>query len=173
MTKGRTQSSAKDNDVAVRRVSEDDWRDLRRVRLAALTDAPEAFGSSLQRELDFDPDQWRARTRSAALFMAFVSGSPVGMAAGVGGDSSLERKLEGMWVEPTWRGREVASKLVSAVVDWARSEGSHMVRLWVAEGNESARRFYEGQGFAFTGRRDRMPSDSASYRDEMVLLLAG
>jgi len=76
-----------------------------------------------------------------------------------------------MWVDPAWRGRDAASKLVGSVVDWAGSEGSERLRLWVAEGNESARRLYEGHGFEVTGGRGPMPSNPALYRDEMVLAL--
>ena len=76
-----------------------------------------------------------------------------------------------MWVDPGWRGRDAASKLASAVVGWAGSQGSQRVRLWVAEGNESARRSYEGRGFAITGGRKPMPGNQALFRDEMALEL--
>ena len=171
MSEGQAPASAADQEVVVIRVTEHNWRELRDVRLAALAEAPAAFGSTLQREQDFDEDQWRAWTHSAALFMAVVDGSPVGMVAGVSGGSESERKLVAMWVEPAWRGRDTASKLVRSVIDWAGSEGSERLRLWVADGNESARRLYEGQGFEVTGGRKPMPSDPALYRYEMVLAL--
>jgi len=160
-----------DQEVVVIQVTEDSWRELRDVRLAALTEAPAAFGSSLRREQEFDEDRWRAWTRSAALFMAFAGGPPVGMAAGVRGQSTAERKLVAMWVDPAWRGRNTASKLLISVVDWAASDGGKRLRLWVAEGNESARRLYEGRGFEVTGGRAPMPSNPAVYRNEMVLVL--
>jgi GNAT superfamily N-acetyltransferase len=171
MSEGESRASTADQEVVVIRVTGDNWRELRDVRLAALAEAPAAFGSSLRREQDFDEDHWRAWTRSAGLFMALVGESPVGMAAGVSGGSDAERKLVAMWVEPAWRGRDTASKLVSSVVDWAGSEGSDRLRLWVAEGNESARRLYEGHGFEVTGGRKPMPSNPALYRYEMVLAL--
>lgn len=171
MNNGRSRALTADQDLVVIRVTEEHWRELRDVRLAALTEAPAAFGSSLRREQDFDEGRWRAWTRSAMLFMALVGWSPVGMAAGVSGDSSVERKLVAMWVDPGWRGRDVASKLVSSVVDWAGSEGSERVRLWVAEDNEHARRFYESRGFKVTGGRKPMPGNPALYRNEMVLML--
>jgi len=171
MNQPRKRASTAGQDVVVVRVTEDDWRELRDIRLAALADSPTAFGSSLLREQDFDEDHWRAWTRSAGLFIAIVGGSPVGMAAGVAGNSSVERKLVAMWVDPRWRGRAAASKLTSAVVGWAGSQGSQRVRLWVAEGNEWARRFYEGRGFEITGGRKPMPGNQALFRDEMALEL--
>jgi GNAT superfamily N-acetyltransferase len=171
MSEGQSHASTAEQEVVVIRATEDDWRELRDVRLAALAEAPAAFGSSLRREQDFGEDRWRAWTHSAALFMALIGGSPVGMAAGVSGRSDEERKLVAMWVEPAWRSRDTASKLVRSVIDWARSAGSERLRLWVAEGNESARRLYEGHGFEVTGGRKPMPSNPGLYRYEMMLAL--
>jgi len=144
----------------VRRVREDDWRVLRGVRLAALANAPMAFGSSLPREQVFGEGRWRAWTRTSGVFIAVVADSPVGMAAGISGQSRAERNLVAMWVNSLWRGQGAASLLVDSVAGWARSEGAEQLRLWVADGNESARRFYERRGFSVTGRRTdaRQPS---------------
>ncbi|HEX7535430.1 MAG TPA: GNAT family N-acetyltransferase [Dermatophilaceae bacterium] len=170
MDQGERRASPTAQDVVVIRVTGEDWRELRAVRLAALAEAPAAFGSNLRREQDFGEDQWRDWSRSAGLFIARVGGTPVGMAAGVSGDSNVECKLVGMWVDPGWRGRDVASGLVGSVIDWARSEGSERVRLWVADGNESARRLYERLGFVVTGDRKPVPGP-AQYRGEMALEL--
>jgi len=164
-----TRASTVDGHLAVDRVTEDDWRDLKTIRLAALAEAPGAFGSTLRREQDLDEDHWRAWARSAGMFLARAGRSPVGMAAGVPGRSDAERKLVAMWVDPGWRGREVAARLMSAVIGWAGSQGAERVTLWVAQGNEAARRFYARRGFAFTGNSKPLPSNPALCIDEMVL----
>ena len=157
MHEGRSRAIP-DQGLVIVRVTEDDWRALRDVRLAALAESPAAFGSSVcGREREFDEDRWRGWTRSAALFMALVDGSPVGMAAGVAGGSSVERKLRAMRVNPNWRGSDAAPNLVSSIVDWARFEGTERLRLRVAEGNAPARQFYERLGFEDTGCRKPMP----------------
>jgi GNAT superfamily N-acetyltransferase len=171
MSEGSPSAPRPGQAVVVSQVTEDGWRDLREVRLAALTEAPAAFGSSLRREADLDENHWRAWTRSAGLFMAFVGASPVGMAACVSGESGSERKVVGMWVDPLWRGCDAASMLLSSVVDWAGSQGSERLRLWVVEGNESARRLYAGRGFEFTGSRKPLPSNPELFANEMVLTL--
>jgi GNAT superfamily N-acetyltransferase len=103
------------------------------------------------------------------MFMAVAGGSPVGMAAGVAGGSGGERKLVAMWVDPRWRGRDTAARLMGSVVDWARAEGAERVTLWVAQGNETARRLYERWGFRLTGGRKPLPSNTVRCIDEMVL----
>ena len=167
-----TRTSTVHGHLAVLPVTEDDWRDLKEIRLAALAEAPGAFGSTLRREQDLTEAHWRTWARSAEMFIARAGGSPVGMAAGVPGRSDAERKLVAMWVDPGWRGREVAGRLMSAVIGWAGSEGAARVTLWVAQGNDSARRFYAGRGFVFTGNSKPLPSNPVRCIDEMVLDLS-
>lgn len=158
-----------DRAVLVVRVAEDDWRDLRAVRLAALAEAPSAFGSNLTREQGYDEDRWRAWTRSSVAFLAFVDGMPVGIAAGRPGESSEEREIVSVWVDPTCRGRAIASRLLVAVLDWAEADGSERVRLWMMRGNDAARRVYERLGFETTGRSKPLPRNPQLIEDEWVL----
>jgi GNAT superfamily N-acetyltransferase len=105
----------------------------------------------------------------AAVFLAIVDGTPVGMAAGRPGDSSEEREIVSVWVDPSCRGRAIASKLLIAVLNWADAEGCERVRLWMTRGNEPARRVYERQSFEATGRSKALPNCPQLIEDELVL----
>jgi len=70
--------------IQVRRVRPGEWATLRAVRLAALADAPEAFGSTTARELAFGEAEWRRRAGSAPNFIAWREDDPVGLATVVG-----------------------------------------------------------------------------------------
>jgi GNAT superfamily N-acetyltransferase len=64
-----------------------DWRIWRELRLAALADAPDAFGARLadwQGDGDRE-ERWRARLQipGGEDYVAYVDGRPVGMASGV------------------------------------------------------------------------------------------
>jgi GNAT superfamily N-acetyltransferase len=155
----------------IARIGEDDWRVWRDVRLAALADTPEAFASSAEQEAALPENDWRAMTRTAAIFVATVGGTSVGVVAGLPRESAGERGLGAMWVAPSWRGRGVSAALAGAVIAWARSEGCARIGLWVAADSPRARRFYQRQGFRPTGQVRPFPADTTRIIDEMVLEL--
>jgi ribosomal protein S18 acetylase RimI-like enzyme len=147
--------------VHVRRATGDDWALVRDVRLRALADSPAAFASTLEQERAFDEAEWRRRVATANWVLAFDGEQVVGVAAGIVGHEPRpgERHLVAMWVAPRWRGARVGDALVAAVQEWSDEQGCPRLSLWVAEGNEGARRFYRRLGFRATGRRQPFPSD--------------
>ena len=142
--------------IIIRRGLPDDWRASKELRLRALAGSPGAFSSTLERELEYDDDVWRTRLERAATFFAVdPEGALVGTVTGVGDPHERDgREVVAMWVEPEWRGQGVGGALLDAVVEWARAEGAASIALWVADGNDDARRLYERRGFVDTGQRD-------------------
>jgi GNAT superfamily N-acetyltransferase len=151
--------------VLVREVDADEWELLRDVRLAALREAPYAFGSTYEREAPFTEEQWRGRLAARAVnFFAFVEeladagdGAPAGLTAVFEGDGPAE--LVSMWVRPAARGRGVGEALITAAAGWAKARDHDTLYLWVTETNQAARRLYERCGFTATGDRQPLPSD--------------
>ena len=138
--------------VVIRRLAAADWAAFRDIRLAALRDAPEAFGSTAGEAEKLDEAEWRRRLEQRAVFLAEVGSQRVGLAAGIEADQPHEAELISMWVAPGWRGRGVGDRLVDAVLAWAAAERFTTLRLWVATGNARAERLYVRHGFAPTGR---------------------
>ena len=93
---------------ALRRLTPDDWAVLRDVRLRALADSPDAFGSTLEREQPFDEKEWRRRS-VRPVWVAEVDGRPVAMAGAFTNDGVLQ--VWGMWTDPDHRGQGVARLL--------------------------------------------------------------
>jgi ribosomal protein S18 acetylase RimI-like enzyme len=146
--------------VMVRVVGEDDWEQARDVRLAALSEAPYAFGSTYAREAPFTEEQWRGRlsSRSVTFFAELPDrGEPAGL-AGVYEEDGLA-DLVSMWVRPSARGLGVGEALVTAAADWAKTRDHDALYLWVTETNPAARKLYERLGFIPTGERQPLPSD--------------
>ena len=143
---------------------------MRDVRLAALADAPEAFGSTLASEAGQPEARWRARIGARPWFLGCHGGQPAGLISvfpqspGPGQEPAWH--LVSMWVSPQVRGAGLADLLVGAVTEHARQAGAARLTLWVAVGNDRARAFYRRMGFAPTGRRQQYPRPDAADLDE-------
>jgi RimJ/RimL family protein N-acetyltransferase len=137
--------------MIIRPTTEHDWAALKAVRLAALLDAPTAFGVSHQTAAAYSEAQWRERAAGAAgpgFWLAHKDDAPVGMIGG-GVDRHGHYNLIGMWVVAPHRGSGAAQALVDAVKTRALALGHRRIVLDVAPQNERAARFYLRQGFVF------------------------
>jgi ribosomal protein S18 acetylase RimI-like enzyme len=144
--------------MLVRRIEPEEWEQLRAIRLNALADAPEAFGSTLEREREYADDVWREWARDGAdgatelCLVASEGDALVGMAVGFVEEGRDHAHLVAMWVAPDVRRRGIGRRLVSEVVAWARARGLAAVKLDVTVDNDAARRLYEACGFRLTGK---------------------
>lgn len=133
----------------------DDWRRWRALRLTALAEAPEAFGSTLaQWSGPGDTEErWRARWAGVPYNLVVVrDGLDVGMAGLVGPDGDEPPELVSMWVAPEARGSGAADAAVEAVLARAaRAYPGRAVALSVYEANGVARRLYARHGFVDAG----------------------
>ncbi|MFG2906810.1 GNAT family N-acetyltransferase [Kitasatospora sp. NPDC048286] len=137
------------------------WRDL---RLAALTDAPDAFKAGLADWRRGGEDRWRDRLRipGAHHVAALLDGDPVGLAGGLPGSPDGVRELRSLRVAPRARGRGVADRLVEEVERWARDSGGTTLRLAVLPGNEAAFALYRRHGFAPLAERGDLLADGVT-----------
>ena len=134
--------------VELRVLSPDDWELWREVRLQALAEAPEAFGSTIADWLYADQSRWRQRLFDVPInFVAVVNDVAVGQASGTVVDHEGCVDLISMWVAPTGRGSGVADALVTAVKNYAHEAGANAVKLSVRRLNTRAIHLYERTGF--------------------------
>lgn len=155
--------------IVVERAEEADWEDVKAVRLAALADSPNAFGSTLAEEREYDEADWRAWCRDTATFLALQNGVPIGIAAGVGGTSRDERKLIAMWLHPGHRGAGASTALLAAVRNWASRDGATTLMLWVTRSNHAAASLYRRAGFSETGACKPLPSDPTFLEEQLAV----
>jgi GNAT superfamily N-acetyltransferase len=147
--------------VLVRQITADDWELMRDVRLAALAEAPYAFGSTYAREAAFTEAQWRGRiSERSVTFFAHdpADGATLAGLAGVYVEDSTPEVVS-MWVRPAFRGHGVGEALIEATAVWAKSRSFPALYLWVTETNAAARRLYTRCGFTPTGDSQPHPSD--------------
>lgn len=158
--------------VTVRMMTDDDWPLWRDVRIAALTDAPQAFRARLADWESGGATHWRARLTmpGAHNVVAMLDGSPVGLASGVPGVDG-EVLLHSVWVSPDARGRGVAGLLIDAIRTWAAGAGARTLTLAVIPGNEAATGLYRRLGFLDTGLRGELLPDGVTREHVMALAL--
>ena len=139
------------SNIHIRPTTASDWPALKAARLAALLDAPTAFGASHASAARFTDADWQQRainTAQRTFFLAFDGDLAIGLAAQVvAGDGDCH--LIAMWVAQPYRGMDVAAGLVAAVKQCAVKNGHARLVLDVAPENARAAAFYQKQGFVF------------------------
>lgn len=141
----------------IRRLTESDAVQYYSVRLRALREHPEAFGSTAEvfEQSTIAAVAERLRVSSAkgfCIFGAFVDEQLVGLSAfGRTVDNPKMSHRGGiyqMYVAPEVRGRKIGLKLLEAAIDHARQfdEVEELV-LGVEAGNKPARSLYQRAGF--------------------------
>lgn len=139
--------------VVVRRLRAGEEQEARRVRLAALLDAPDAFAMRYEQQVAEPLEYWQTRVRDAAAgdriatYVAVDGERHVGTVTGVNGEREGMVWLVAMWVEPPARGVGVGAALIEAVCAWARRIGAGEVELDVREQNRAALALYRRSGF--------------------------
>lgn len=141
----------------IRRLGPDEHELLKELRLAALADAPSAFGTTYEQAAANSDADWRflLRPDGNPTFVWEDERGTLGMAVAARDRAGTRAiYLVAMWVRPEARGDGVADALVEAVVRWASEQRAPCVRLSVTEGNDRAERLYERHGFERTGRAE-------------------
>lgn len=106
-----------------------------------------------------------AELPTVSYLVAEVGGVVVGhaVASAAGDDAELQR----IAVDPAYRRRGLAGRLLAAVESRAAAEGATRLLLEVREDNTTAAAFYESRGFAEVGRR------RGYYRDGAAAVVLG
>lgn len=156
--------------IELQDIGPDDWKVWSELRLAALAEAPHAFGSQLADWVEAPEQRWRDRLGlpNAYQVIARLDGTPTGMAGGfrVEGDDHVA-ELVSMWIAPEGRGRGIGDALMTAVEEWARGNGALLLKLSVVNGNDPAHNLYLRSGFSDTDEPgDLMPD---GIRREIVM----
>src|SRR5690349_11065227 len=128
----------------------DDWRLWRHLRLQALAESPDMYGSTLAEWIGEGDTEERWRQRFSAVPLNIVvhcDGVPAGI-VGAYEQPGGTVELISMWVAPAARGRGVGDTAVQAVLNWA---GGRDVVLSVKTHNRPAIALYERNGFVDDG----------------------
>lgn len=143
-----------------RRLRPDDWADFRDIRLQALADSPDAFGSTLAREESYTEGDWRQRLAGPV----YVVDDPTPVSVGGIFDNAGTPHVWGMWTHPDHRGRGHARAILDALIPPGTP-----AQLDVNITNGDARAVYQRYGFVGTGRLEPLRPGSDQLIELMVL----
>ena len=160
--------------VRIRATTEEDWQQVRDLRIEMIRDTPLAFGETLESALANSEATWRLRgargTSGAGTFVVAIDETTGRWVGTMGGFiENGHAMLVGVYVSPSHRGRRngVAEALLAEVEHWARAIGSTL-RLHVHEANPRARAFYQRLGFVETGQLYPYVLDRSANELEMI-----
>ncbi len=77
--------------------------------------------------------------------------------------------IVGMYVRPDWRGLQIAERLVTACVEWARTQEVKIVKLAVVTTNTRAIRCYARCGFQVYGIEPQALYYDRVFYDELLM----
>ena len=143
-------------DVEIVPLKADEWEDLKRLRITALTESPDSFSPTAESARAHDDDYWRRGAKRAAeadnfeMFIVRRNGVGLGLASANRDDNGIGH-IGAMWVDPMLRGQGVGARLFDTVVTHLRSLGCTTIELSVTETNTAAIALYQSRGFLLTG----------------------
>ncbi|MEM1434103.1 MAG: GNAT family N-acetyltransferase [Pseudomonadota bacterium] len=163
--------------VRISRITPEQWAAYKALRLRALLDSPEAFGSTYEREAASSDAGWRSRVAAASpdhdlpLF-GHREDQPVGLcwAKRLLQDLQTAHVFQ-MWVDPQARGLGLGRMLLEHSVAWAGARGVLRVRLAVTINNSAARLLYRSFGFSDAGEPEPLRPGSELLSQPMELRL--
>lgn len=157
-------------EILVTQVARDQWQRLREVRLASLSDSPEAFGASWQTESELTQQDWHARMDLVTFYLASVEGQDCALMSveELDGDFGANIWLGGCWVAPEFRGNGVMRAMLNYIDALAPRRGWQRQGLGVWHDNYKAIAAYERLGFVKMGELKESTRKPGKYFQRMI-----
>jgi ribosomal protein S18 acetylase RimI-like enzyme len=162
--------------ITIRLATVNDLQAFIALRLQALKDHPEAFGSDYEDAIARPEEFWQQRLTETDYNAIYVAVSPDAELVAMTGISRYEGKkiqhnasIVSVYVHPAWRGLHLTEYLIEACVEWARRHDVRILRLGVAVTNSAAIRAYTRAGFAIYGIEQEVIYTGGVYYDELTM----
>ena len=164
--------------ITTRAIHPQEWAQYKAVRLSALKDAPDAFGSTWGTESARTDESWfnqinaaSAGTTDRAIFA--VKGEHIcGLLwCKLSTTRPVVASLYQMWVDPNARGLGIGRALLKDATDWACSKGAECIRLGVMAAESPAMHLYRSHGFTPVGEATLLRDDSQLMVQAMEMAL--
>jgi len=163
----------------IRRLNPEDAMSFRELRLRALKDHPDAFGTSYEEAANLSIEKTAEKLKpspDAFVLGAFdEAGKLVGM-VGFHREKGMKKRhkgvIWGMYCLPECRGKGVGKALLAEVVKRARKmKGLELITLRVVASNDPAKNLYLSVGFRTWGKEPRSLKIGSRYMDQELMVL--
>ena len=140
-------------EVTLAELLPDQWERLRRLRIASLSESPDAFGGNLETEEMLSEEEWRKKFEKLVHLVAVIDGIDIAVLSveNLEGDFGATCWIGGCWVNPEYRGRGAMRALISYLDEHAEERGWKVQGLGVFSDNDAAIAAYEKLGFIRRG----------------------
>ncbi|HAT4455401.1 TPA: GNAT family N-acetyltransferase [Legionella pneumophila] len=159
--------------MKIRQLFDADWHLWKEIRLEALNNSPESFGSSYEEEVLMSDTDFQNGLSKGYVLGAFVDDLLVSC-AGFYTFNSIKTKhrgvLWGMYTRPEYRGRNIATALIQTLIQHAKTHVTQL-HLNCVTSNFVARNFYQKQGFRIYGTEPKALKINDTFYDEYLMVL--
>ncbi len=158
--------------IEIRRLGILEAKDFRAIRLAALKQDPEAFGSTYEAEVARSVADFTDRLATSMVFGAYAEGEIVGVVGfkrEAGHKDAHKGFVWGMYVRPGLRRHGVGAALIEALLQCA-GQVVEQLTLTVVGGNDAAIAMYQKSGFEIYGVEPRALKGDTGYSDEVLMV---
>lgn len=165
--------------MSIRVLQEPDAQVYQALRLIALKNNPEAFGSTYEREVKFSIDTVIERLKPTTDKFVLGAFNDKDMLVGVVTfmrENSIKTahkgNVFGMFVSPEMRGQGLGKSIMLELIKKARDfDGLEQINLTVVSENESAKKLYKSVGFKLYGVERNALKFNGKYFDEDLMVL--
>ena len=169
--------SVTEKNIEVRPIAAAEWQHYQLLRLKALRESPDAFGSTFEAESMRPDADWEERlttldSRWALALFGLHHGDPAGLAWVIVQPQIPEvAHLYQMWVQPSARGTGLGRLLLEHAIAWARDRGTKRMKLSVTIAESPAWHLYGAAGFNCDGHPEPLRPGAEIHVQPMVKLL--
>ena len=157
--------------MKIRMLTQEDWQPWKLLRLEALKNSPESFGSSYEEEVNWPDLDFQNSLTKSDIFGVFVDNSLVSCAGFYSLNSAKTKHrgvIWGMYTRPECRGQGIASALIKTIINHAKSRITQL-HLTCVTSNLGAVAFYQKQGFKIYCTEPRALKIGDTFFDEHVV----
>lgn len=143
--------------MKIYKITSNDWKKFKEIRLDALKNESEAFAASFEEKTKSSNEEWinKLEDDKNFIYVADDGGNVCGMAGAYQEKGEKIKHLANLWsfyVKKEYRGKGIGGQLMQALLEEFRETGEiKKVKLYVNTKQLSAIKLYESFGFEIVG----------------------